>query len=302
MKNHNPKFAFYYLLSLVALIFTAISSAIIIFQIVDKSVNDILVDYAYNNDGGLRFGISALFVAAPIFFLMLRLINNGLRKNELEKDSSLRRWLTYFILFVSAVIILGSLIGILNSFLSGEMTLKFILKALTVFVISALVFSYYFYDIKRENVEKKDNNLKIFFWSSLSLVVIIFVSSLFFVESPQIARQKKLDQIVLNRISTIESMVNSYYDLNHRLPENLQEISSEEGKIYFDQRSLIDPETGEKIEYNKIGDREFEICASFRTSSDDENGRSYYGDRKFNPGRNCFRGNLWIEDKKLLND
>lgn len=302
MKNNNPKFAFYYLLSLVALIFTAISSAIIIFQIIDKSINDILVDNIYNNDGGLRFGISALFVAAPIFFLMVNFVNKGLRKSELEKESSLRRWLTYFILFVSAVIILGSLIGILNSFLSGEMTLKFALKTLTVLIISVLVFSYYFYDIKRDNVEKKDKNIRIFFIVSLSLVLAIFISSFFFVESPQMARRKKLDQIVLNRISVIESMVNNYYDLNKKLPSNLQEISLENGKIYFEEKDLYDPETGEKIEYNKIGDKEFEICANFRTGSDDGEGRYYYADRRFKPGKNCFKGNLWIEDKQMLID
>ncbi len=297
MKNNNPKFAFYYLLSLVALIFTAVSSAIIIFQIINKSVSDFLLDNTYSNDGGLRFGISALFVAAPIFFLMLNFINKGLRKNELEKDSSLRRWLTYFILFVSAVIILGSLIGILNSFLSGEMTLKFALKTITVLIISILVFSYYFYDIKRDNVEKKDRNIKIFFIISLVLILAVFISSFFFVESPQMARKKRLDQIIINKVSSIESVVNSYYDLNKELPERIEDISLSSGKFYFNEKDLYDPETGEKIEYRKIGDREFEICANFRTSSDYLGGRYYYADKKFNPGKNCFKGNLWSEIK-----
>lgn len=300
MKNNNPKFAFYYLLSLVALIFTAVSSAIIIFQIIDKNVSDALVDRVYANDGALRFGISALFISAPIFFMMLKFINKGLRKNELEKDSSLRRWLTYFILFVSAVIILGSLIGILNSFLSGEMTLKFVLKALTILLISAIVFSYYFYDIKRENMEKKDKTLKIFSWTSIALVCVIFVSALFFVESPKTARMKRLDQMVLNRVYSLESAVNSYYDLNKKLPENIEEISKYGEKIYFDKKNILDPESGEAIEYKKTGDKQFELCANFRTDSDNQEGRNYYsGDKNFKPGYNCFKGILWSEQKLI---
>lgn len=294
MKNNNPKFAFYYLLSLVALIFMSISLGIIMFQIIDKSITDALSDTMYRGSDSLRFGISALFVSSPIYFLMLNLINKGLRKNELEKESSIRRWLTYFILFVSAVIILGSLIGILNSFLSGEMTLKFVFKALTILIISAIVFSYYFYDIKRENVEKKDKTIKAFFFASVGLVFIVFVSALFFVESPKTARMKRLDQIVLNRIYSIESAVNNYHELSKKLPENLEEVSKYGEKIYFDEKSLSDPESGEKIEYKKIDDSHFEICANFRTDSNNQEGKGYYsGEKSFKVGYNCFKGVLW---------
>lgn len=298
MKNNNPKFAFYYLLSLVALIFVAVSSAIIIFQIIDKNIIDALVDRAYVNNGSLRFSISALLVSAPIFFMMLKFINKGLRKNELEKNSSLRRWLTYFLLFVSAVIILGSLIGILNSFLSGEMTLKFVLKALTILFISAIVFSYYSYDIKREDVVKKDKILKIFSWTSIFLVCIVFVSALFFIESPKTARMKMLDQVVLDRIYSIESAVNGYYALNKELPESIDDILEHEKNVYFNKKNMVDPESGEAIEYKKTGDKQFEVCANFRADSDNQGRRAYYSDDKgFKAGYNCFKGVLWSESK-----
>ena len=50
MKNKNPKYAFYYLLSLVALIFMSIFSAVVVFHIIDKSVFDALTaNNSYNN-------------------------------------------------------------------------------------------------------------------------------------------------------------------------------------------------------------------------------------------------------------
>ncbi len=289
MKNNNPKYAFYYFLSLVALIFLAISSVLIIFQIIDKSVFDVLTYNSFSNQNTLRFGISAILISAPIFFLSVNLINNGLRKKEIEKDSSLRNWLTYFILFVSAVIILGSLIGIINSFLSGEITLKFILQMVTVVIISALVFSFYLYDIKRENILKSDKVIKIFFISTLSLVITIFISSWFFVESPKVARERKMDDQIVNNMYTLESHVNSYYENKGYLPEDLADLKS-----VTSYTEIIG-----SVEYNKLGDKEFEMCADFRTDSYESQRPVMYPERSprsYVKGWNCFKGNLWMED------
>jgi uncharacterized membrane protein YidH (DUF202 family) len=303
MKNHNPKYAFYYILSLVALIFVAISSALIVFQIIDKSVFDALAYYgSYSNQSALRFGISALLISAPIFFLCVNLINKGLKKGEIDKDSPLRNWLTYFILAVSAVVILGSLVGIINAFLSGEMTLKSILQLLTVILIAAIVFSYYLYDIRRDKILKKDKIMKIFFFSSVLLVIIIFISSWFFVESPKVARERKIDEKVMSNIHSLESYINSYYEKEEKLPEDLSEVNSVAEVINFNQ-FLINPVSGEKIEYKKTGEKEFELCANFRTDSYESQRNEVYpvyvgdGSKVYVKGWNCFKGNLWVEEK-----
>jgi hypothetical protein len=287
MKNNNPKYAFYYFLSLISLIFLAVSSALIIFEIIDRSVIDALSNN-FTNQNTLRFGISAILISAPIFFLSVNLINKGLRRGEIEKDSSLRNWLTYFILFVSAVIILGSLIGIINSFLSGEITLKFVLQMITVVVISALVFSFYLYDIKREDVSGEDRTIKIFFISTLSLVLAIFISSWFFVESPKVARDRKADNQMMQNISIIESYVNDYYEENETLPENLENLDS-----------VRYAESVEGVEYNRLGGKEFELCADFKTDSyESQRSINYYpgsSSRAYVKGWNCFEGNLWSE-------
>lgn len=305
MKNHNPKYAFYYLLSLASLIFVAVSLAIITFKIIDESVFDALNYYNFgSNQSALRFGISALLISSPIFFLCLNFINKGLKKGEIEKDSALRNWLTHFILAVSAVVILGSLVGIINDFLSGEMTLKSVLQLLTVIIISALVFSYYLYDIRRQKISKKDKVMKIFFFSSLILIIAVFVSSWFFVEPPKLARERKVDNLLLNNIYSVESYINNYYDQNKKLPDNFIELRQGLG-INFDDKSFFDPITGEEIQYNKLEDLKFELCANFRTDSyESEKNRSYpvyYGDgsKVYIKGWNCFKGNLWAEDKML---
>lgn len=310
MKNKNPKFAFYYLLSLVALIFTSLALGLIVFSIIDRNVSDVLVfSSAFYNYSFLRFGIASLLISTPIFFVCLRAINRGLKKNDLTQDSPLRNWLTYFILAVSAVIILGSLVSVVYNFLSGRVTLKSILQFLTVIVIAALIFSYYLYDIKRNQIRKNDRIINVFFVSSLVLIVAVFSAAWFFVESPQMARQRRIDDRLMANINSVESYVNSYYDLKGYLPENLKEVMDED-EIYANPQNFFDPETKKEIEYHRLNDKGFELCANFRADSyqylERKNKASYdqytYIDRsKANKqGWNCFQGVLWIEEAKEI--
>lgn len=298
-ENNNAKYAFYYLLTLVALVFVAISVGLISFGIINRTVADALAMESYLNfNSQFKFSISALLIATPIFYFISSLINRGLRKKELDPDSSIRRWLTYFILFVSSLIILGVFIGVINNFLSGELTTRFILKALTVFVISAATFSFYFYDIKRTDVVKKDKVVKIFFFASIVLVLAAFVAAWFFVESPREARNRRLDQIVINNIYSLESAVNSYYDRNKVLPESLENLK--EGDIYINHNAFNDPETGAAIDYRITGEDTFEFCAEFRTSSFDINyypPRTLMGSKDHEAGYQCVSGTLWSKIK-----
>lgn len=83
--KQNAKYTFYYLLSLVALVFMAQGVGAIVFSIIDKTVTDVLNNTAGNFDSQLKFAISALFIAAPIFYLITSLIYKGLRQGELDK-------------------------------------------------------------------------------------------------------------------------------------------------------------------------------------------------------------------------
>src|SRR6185503_6610128 len=54
-----------------------------------------------------------------------------------------RKWLTYFALLGTAGAMICDLIWFLDYFLTGELTLRFVLKAATIMLISAAVFAYY---------------------------------------------------------------------------------------------------------------------------------------------------------------
>lgn len=286
-KNNSAKFAFLYLLSLVALSFVAVNVGQIIFQFINKYIFDVLgQNNAAFSSEILKFAIASLVIATPTYYFCNKFIYSSLYKGDLDKESGVRKWLTYLIIFVAFLVMIGSLIAILVNFLNGALTNQIILKCLTTLLISGIVFSFYFYDIRRENIQgQKDRVLKIYFFASLFLIVITFVASLFIVESPKLARNRQIDQKVIGNFYEIDANLNSYYQTNKKLPAQLSDLKTE--FPYLNDSLFQNPVTNEVFKYQIKGDREYELCATFLTDAKDTTKNrdiSYYTDSRWPHG------------------
>ncbi len=290
-QNNSAKFAFFYILSLIALVFVAVASGTILFQIINKLVPDIADIYSsFYQEGAMRFGISALIIASPIFYVTSRQIYRSLFRGSLQQDSGVRKWLTYLILLVSICVMIGWLIAILNEFLGGELTTRFILKALTAIIISGLVFSFYLYDIRRDNILNKiDRVISAYFYASLLIIIVILVAAFLNVGSPAQARDKKIDQNIINDYYQIQSGIDNYYNDKKVLPDSLGAIRANGNYINITDDNLKNKVTGREYEYKVINDQEFELCTDFKTSN--KVGREPYRDTRWlhEAGYQCLR-------------
>jgi hypothetical protein len=274
--SHAAKFAFFYLLSLFALIFTALPVGMIIFQVINKFIPDTLDLYQGRfSMEALKFAISAIVIATPIYYVTMRQIVNSIRTGKLDKDSAVRRWLTYFILFATSVVSIVWLISTVNTFLNGDLTIKFMLKALTAIGISAVIFSYYLLDIRRDDIPKPDKLTQIFFVGSLILVIAAFVTSLFIVDSPAETRNKRYDNQVVNNFSQISYEIDNYYENNGSLPASLEDLSG--SQPYFRQEIITDSESKEVYQYEVVDEKNYKLCANFKSSNLEDDG-NYYND------------------------
>ncbi len=287
---NNAKFAFWYLLSLVALTFMSIATGVIVFQIINQQLVDTLKNTLPSQEA-LKVAISAVIISAPIFYWLTSLIRRAMKKGQLSADAAIRRWLTYFILFVSAVVAIVWLIMTINSFLNGELTFKFILKALTVLAITASIFTYYFYDIRRGQ-NAKQPVIKIYFIGSLVLVAAAFVASFWFVESPTEARSRLHDQAVVNDLSILDGAVNNFYNTNNKkLPAKLSELANLSAAYYLPTDAFVDEATGAAYDYKILDATHYQLCASFQVSSEVlEKNQAYYTDARWQHavGYKCF--------------
>lgn len=272
-KNNSAFFTFLYVLSLIALAFTAISSGMILFQIINKYIPEAVeIGNSYRacfDFGALKFAIAAIIVASPIYYIATSRINKHISQGELKKDSQIRKWLTYLIILISFIVIVGNLIAIIYNLLDGELTARFILKLLSMTAISGSILFYYFYDIKREiTIGEKNKVIKIYFLTSLAAIIILFISAIAIGEFPSSARNKKYDEAILNRLNKIESAISSYYDLNaNRLPEKLEDLLS---LSYYNLNSDI-----KDIGYKITSEKKYELCANFKTSNKNTQGCPY---------------------------
>jgi len=301
--KNNAQFAFFYMLSLVALIFMSMATGMIIFQIINKNITDVINQYRGNfSSNALKFAISSLIISMPIYYLTTRQIFKNLYSGELDRDSGIRKWLTYLILFITSVVMIGWFIGTVNSFLDGELTLKFALKALTAIGIAAIIFNFYFYDIKRDKVKGEKNKIiQIYLYSSIFIIVATFVASLFIVESPRETRNRKLDEAILTDFETISNAMTDYYNEYDRLPEDL-EILKEEFTYIMD--NLQNSATKEKYGYKVIDDKKYELCATFRSSNKEaeEDEKTFYRFGDFwlhDAGYQCLSGKVRVGFDKM---
>ncbi len=298
--NH-AKFAFYYLLALVALCFVALSTGQIFFQIINKFLPDLYGHYGTDfSQDVLKFAISAIIIATPIFFIVSRLIYKNLNDGKLAKDAGIRRWLSYFILLVAAILIIVFLILTILSFLNGELTMLFVLKVLTVIGISGIVFSFYIYDIRRTTIDKKDKVMMIYTYGSMAIIVIAFIASLFIVESPTETRSRRIDDQIVGNFYAIDSNINSYYATNHKLPENLAVVKNITG---FTENIYDNPLTNKAYQYEIIASSSYKLCTDFKTSNLDKTRAEYryIEDRlRHDVGFQCLNFKIYDNGEKVV--
>jgi hypothetical protein len=269
MSEHHKTTArdfFLHLLSIVTLYMSATAFITLLFQYVNRFFPDaILLDYYYYDmgTGPLRFAIATLLVVFPVYIWSTWYLQKVYTKEPELKTSGVRKWLIYLTLFVATFMIIGSLISILNSFLSGELSVRFFLKASAVLVVASLIFTYYLYDIRDALTRGKRT---VFRYGTIALVALFVIGSFFLVGSPARQRVLRFDSMRSQHIQTIKYSVDSYYVQTGRLPGSLTELND---APYYLGTSVTDPETGELYEYRATGEREYQVCATFGMSSDD---------------------------------
>jgi len=282
--------AFLNLLSLITLGWLAHAFGTVCFQLINKNLGDInnYTSSSYYYGGMLKYGIASLLVITPVYFLAINLLHQQYKKGELNHESGIYKWLTYLMLLISSLAIIGSLITLITSFLNGNYTLPFILKILVVIIIAAVIFGYYLYDLNRKDYSKKDFvSLVVGSVVALSAIIAIIVGFLN-VDSPLEARNHLEDSKIESALNQIYYYINNDYIVEKKLKDS------------YDFNLILNNflVSSDKISYRKISDKEYELCADFKSKS------QLIGDR-FTPwfnhsaGRQCYTINAQTEYERL---
>lgn len=257
-QNHQSyaKDFFLHLASQVALYTIVINLGNLLFKIINK-IYPKVDSYSYltfYSDSSISFPVALLIIVFPVFVLLNYLIEKSFLKDPEKKNIWIRKWLTYLTLFISGAILIGDLVTVLYYFLDGqELTIGFLLKVLTVLVISFSVFMYYLSDIREKNSTSMKKKALL-----ISSIVIICSIVLGFsvLGSPKTQRLLKYDEAKINDLMSIGSSIQSFYDVNKRLPKTLGEINN----YYI---NLLDNQTNTPYIYETIDSNKYKLCAVF---------------------------------------
>ncbi|MFH1631618.1 MAG: DUF5671 domain-containing protein [bacterium] len=258
----TPKDVFSYLLAIITLYIGAISLLTIIFQTTNIMLPDPLEFYYSGALSLLRSAMAALIVGWPVFILISWMIGKDISANPLKIEIRVRKWLLYFTLFVASITIIIDLITLINSFLSGELTTRFVIKVFAVLLVATAVFGYYLWSLRRD-LSEKTNVPKLCAWVSSILMIGSIVAGFYFVGSPAHQRNVRFDEERINDLQMVVNEAVYIWSEKNQLPATLSEMTDPISGF----AASSDPETGEPYVYTVLSDLQFEVCATFATES-----------------------------------
>lgn len=287
---------FLHLLLIVTLIITVVSFLSIVFSLVGLQWPEPWQLYD-NKDGiedGIRAGIAALIIGTPLYLWISWLIEKDLRANKDKIKLSIRRWLLYLALFIASITLIIDGIIIVHSFLGGDLTIAFAIKAVATLVIAAAVFGYYKWDLKREKADGTQVPRMAAIATTL-LAIGIIVAALFMIDSPAVQRAQDNDKAVIEDLQEVQWAIIDYYEHEEALPADQAALKEE-----------INTEITHSFTYEVTSETTFNLCATFETEQLTAPRGDYYeldiyglkggGSWVHGAGMHCFEREISIED------
>lgn len=259
----TPKDVFLHLFNIVTFYLSVVGFITLYIQYINALFPDELTYYFTAIANGVRWSSSILFVAVPAYIFTSWLLAKDLVKTPEKRELKLRKWLTYFTLFISAITIIIDLMIFVYNFLDGELTIKFFLKVFAVLLVAGAVFGYYMWDLKRKISKSKIPKILAIVLSVLVLGSII--TGFFIVGTPGEQRSRKMDERRISDLQMIQTQIIDYWTKKESLPPNLESLQDNISGFSVPN----DPDTQNSYEYIIIDTLNFQLCADFATSDED---------------------------------
>lgn len=222
-----------------------------------------------DNIATLNRCIAALAIAFPLYVLVMRHWLHGFHGAEPRIESRLTAWLTYIVLLIASIMMVGTMINLLYSLLQGSLSVLEAVRVAIVFGLSALVFGFYTYERQLVRYRKQaPNTVRLYFGIAVSILVGAG-AGFFVVGVPQIMRDLAFDSSRAMALNKLSGCIEQHAANHASLPESLEVMVRTNPA---EDCPAADPQTGERYGYRIIsasqqpgGKRtgEFELCANF---------------------------------------
>jgi hypothetical protein len=263
MKNNTPQQFALQLGSLISLYLSLSFLLVLLFGLITLLFPDPSEQYyaIESASSSVRLGIAMVVVFFPTYIVLTRIVNRLRRKDAVAQYLTLTKWLIYLSLLAGILTLLVDLVVVLNYFLEGDMTARFIYKATSVLVVIGAAVHYYILDAR--GYWAKNESASILYGFGAGFVVLAAVAFGFtHIATPSQVREQKIDAKEITDLQAIQYKIEESMNLSSStLPKTL-------GEAYGEFPVPTAP-TGRPAYRYELTDRGFKLCATF--SSDMQN-------------------------------
>lgn len=263
----TPQFFFLAIGTLATLIASVSAFLSLAFETLNHVFPDVLnasyqYGYASYSYDAMRGALALLIIVFPAFLILSKFWSKEVQKGMSHWNEVLRKWAIYLILFLASLTALVTLVTLVRYFVSGEITVRFVLKVLLTLGVSSMTLWYYGRVLK--GISKWRTVVLI---KSIVLVGALIVWSFCVMGSPLSQRKLRLDEKRVQDLQSIQYQVINFWQQKEKLPVSIEELTNPIANFSVP----VDPEfeKGLSYEYRKITDKtakanpSFELCATF---------------------------------------
>lgn len=270
----------------------AVSSGVLLYGIINMvfpdTVTDIYDPRSLASVRSVHYAISTLIIGYPSYVLVMRMWLRKGDDTEKYQESAITKWLTYIVLLLASMIIMGDGITMIFYILQGELSVRFFLKAVTILVIAGGIFGLYYHERKKMQYHHMIawgifRRFAVFYGIFFSIVIM---TGMFVTGSPQAQRERTLDTKRSEDLAMLAQCIASFANQYEHLPVDLDDLYARSSYCSFVQ----DPLTGQAYKYRVIvaqkreGDVQsaiYELCADFSRENHMQKTGAYVTDHKW---------------------
>ena len=244
-------------LAALATLFVSLPAFItLLFSIINLQFPDAADSYwqVESAESATRYTIAILVIFFPAYLVLTRKVNQSRRK-EGELYHTLTRWIIYLALLVAGMVMLGNLAVAVYTFLNGEITVRFILKSLTLLAVIGAASYYYILDAQNYWQNKEQESVRIGF-AVLGVVLAFVVFGFLNIDAPSVAREVRIDQEQIYDLQDIQWRIEAFHQETSSFPGSIE-------MLYQDVPAPVAPEGREPYELRTTGADTYKLCATF---------------------------------------
>jgi hypothetical protein len=257
--------------ALICLYASVASIITLLFEYINHAYPDPLAYYGDPYSSSIRLSMATLMVLAPIGVFLLRTIRLSVMREPAKANTWVRRWALILTIFVAIAMGAIDLITLINTFLGGEITTRFLLKVFVVLLVSLFVGAHYIADFRGYWVSHPRRAALVGAKAAI-LAFAVVIAGFFVIGTPQEMRLMRFDEQKVSDLQGVQWQVVNYWQQKQVLPKSLDELADPISGYILP----VDPQTNMPYRYETTGKNSFSLCATFNQESQDLAGKGAY--------------------------